>query len=137
MPRSFEGHLSSALCHLGNTSYRLGKQVPFSQETKALGDDKAAYEALESMKEHLADAAKLKLADSTYRLGRQLEYDAKSREVRRRRRGQQADHRALPRTVRGAGERIVAVAEEMQCPFSGRRYGGPCIAAISRRAGGC
>ena len=70
------GHLSSALCHLGNTSYRLGKQVPFSQETKALGDDQAAQEALESMKEHLADAAKLTLADSTYRLGRQLEYDA-------------------------------------------------------------
>ena len=73
-----EGHLSSALAHLANTSYRLGKEVPFSQETKALGDDKAAGEAFESMKEHLVHAAKLKLEDSTYRLGRQLEYDAKT-----------------------------------------------------------
>ena len=52
--------------------------MPFSQETKALGDDKAACEAFESMKEHLVHAAKLKLEDSTYRLGRQLEYDAQT-----------------------------------------------------------
>ena len=78
-----QGHLSSLLCHLGNTSYRLGKEVHFNQETKALGDDKAAQEAFESMKEHLVHAAKLKLEDSTYRLGRQLEYDAKARAVRR------------------------------------------------------
>jgi predicted dehydrogenase len=71
-----EGHLSSSLCHLGNVSYRLGTEVPFSQETKAFGDDKAAYEALASMKEHLADAAKLKLDDATYRLGRKLTFDA-------------------------------------------------------------
>lgn len=73
-----EGHLSAALCHLGNISYRLGTEVPFNQETKTLGDDKAAYEALESMKHHLVDAAKLKLEDSTYRLGRKLTYDAKA-----------------------------------------------------------
>ena len=48
-----EGHLSALLCHLGNISYRLGKEVPFSQESKAFGDDKAAYEAFESMKQHL------------------------------------------------------------------------------------
>ena len=35
-----EGHLSSALCHLGNISYRLGREVPFdSQEVKALACD--------------------------------------------------------------------------------------------------
>ena len=73
-----EGHLSSLLCHLGNISYRLGTDVPFSQETKAFGDDKAAYESFESMKEHLVDAAKLKLEDSTYRLGRKLTFDAKA-----------------------------------------------------------
>lgn len=73
-----EGHLSASLCHLGNISYRLGTDVPFNQETKAFGDDKAAYEAFESMKHHLADAAKLKLEESTYRLGRKLTYDAKA-----------------------------------------------------------
>ncbi len=73
-----EGHLSSMLCHLGNVSYRLGEDVPFNQETKAFGDDKAAYEAFESMKQHLTDAAKLKLEDSKYRLGRKLDFDAKA-----------------------------------------------------------
>lgn len=32
-----EGHLSSALCHLGNIPYRLGWEYPFTTETKALG----------------------------------------------------------------------------------------------------
>ncbi len=73
-----EGHLSARLCHLGNLSYRLGTEVPFNAETKAFGDDKAAYEALESMKHHLADKAKLDLAESTYRLGRKLDFDAKA-----------------------------------------------------------
>ncbi len=70
-----EGHRSSLLCHLGNISYRLGKEASFSQDTKPLGDDKAA-EAYESMKRHLVDAAKLKLEDATYHLGRTLNFDA-------------------------------------------------------------
>src|SRR5581483_5928816 len=37
-----EGHLSSALCHLGNISYRLGAPVPFNKTTKAFSDDKEA-----------------------------------------------------------------------------------------------
>ncbi len=37
-----EGHLSARLCHLGNISYRLGKETPFSRECQAFGDDKAA-----------------------------------------------------------------------------------------------
>lgn len=73
-----DGYQSSMLAHLGNISYRLGTEVPFSKETKAFGDDKAAYESFESMKAHLADAAKLKLEESTYRLGRALSYDAKA-----------------------------------------------------------
>ena len=73
-----EGHLSALLCHLGNVSYRLGAEVPFSRENKAFGDDKAAYEALDSMKQHLAGAAKLTLDSATYRLGRKLDFDAKT-----------------------------------------------------------
>jgi predicted dehydrogenase len=73
-----EGHLSARLCHLGNISYRLGKEVPFSEENKAFGDDKAAYEALESMKEHLGKNKKLKLDDMSYRLGRSLAFDAQA-----------------------------------------------------------
>jgi predicted dehydrogenase len=73
-----EGYLSARLCHLGNLSYRLGREVPFNSETKAFGDDKAAYESLESMKQHLVHAAHLKLEDSKYRLGRQLTFDAQA-----------------------------------------------------------
>jgi predicted dehydrogenase len=40
-----EGHLSSALCHLGNISYRLGTLQAFNKKTKAFGDDKEAYGA--------------------------------------------------------------------------------------------
>jgi predicted dehydrogenase len=73
-----EGHKSAMLAHLANTSYRLGTEVPFSQENKAFGDDKAAYEAFDSMKDHLTHAANLKLEESVYRLGRTLKYDAKA-----------------------------------------------------------
>ena len=34
-----EGHLSSALCHLGNISYRLGRPTPFEPRTRALNGD--------------------------------------------------------------------------------------------------
>jgi len=48
-----EGHYSSALCHLANISYRLGKVEPLNPKTKALGDNKEAYETLARMDEHL------------------------------------------------------------------------------------
>jgi predicted dehydrogenase len=71
-----EGHRSAMLCHLGNISYQLGAEVSFNKKTDALGDDKMAGEAFESMKHHLADAAKLSLDSATYRLGRKLAFDA-------------------------------------------------------------
>lgn len=66
-----EGHLSSALCHLANISYRLGKLEPFNPRTKAFGDDKEAYETLGRMEEHLA-ANGIRLEETKYRLGRKL-----------------------------------------------------------------
>jgi predicted dehydrogenase len=71
-----EGHLSAALCHLGNISYRLGQDVPFSEPVKAFADDKRAQEALDDMKQHLASVADVDLAKDKYRLGRLLSYDA-------------------------------------------------------------
>jgi hypothetical protein len=50
-----EGHLSSALCHLGNISYQMGRQAPFNVPNKAFGDDIDAYEAFGRMEQHLAD----------------------------------------------------------------------------------
>ena len=49
-----EGHLSSALCHLGNISYRLGKETAMSA-VKDFTDNKDALEAFERMKQHLVD----------------------------------------------------------------------------------
>jgi hypothetical protein len=72
-----EGHLSSALCHLGNISYRLGSMQPFNKKTNALGDDKAAVETMQRMEEHLKDNS-LKLDDLSYRLGRKLDIDVKA-----------------------------------------------------------
>jgi predicted dehydrogenase len=73
-----EGHLSSALCHLANISYRLGDQVPFNSQTKAFGDNKEAYDALARMEEYLMKGNGLKIDETTYRLGRRLTVDAKS-----------------------------------------------------------
>jgi predicted dehydrogenase len=72
-----EGHLSSALCHLGNVSYRLGTMQPFSQKTKAFGDDKDAYEALARMEAHLKDN-KVPLDSTSYQVGLKLAIDPKT-----------------------------------------------------------
>jgi predicted dehydrogenase len=72
-----EGHLSSALCHLGNVSYRLGTMQPFSAKSKAFGDDKDAYEALARMEEHLKDN-KVPLDSTSYRVGAKLAIDPKA-----------------------------------------------------------
>ncbi len=71
-----EGHLSSALCHLANISYRLGTEQPFSKKSKAFGDDRAAAESLERTAEHLKDN-RVPLDETNYRLGRRLTIDVK------------------------------------------------------------
>lgn len=71
-----EGHLSSALCHLGNISYRLGSEQPFNPRTKAFGDDTEAYETLGRMEEHLVNNG-IRLSESRYRLGPVLKLDPK------------------------------------------------------------
>jgi len=48
-----EGHLSSALCHLANISYRLGRNVAFNSRTGVVGDDRDATETLTRMVDHL------------------------------------------------------------------------------------
>ncbi len=66
-----EGHLSSALCHLGNISYRLGQEQPFGQTPKAFAKDKDAGETFERMEKHLKDN-KVDLASIQCRVGRKL-----------------------------------------------------------------
>ena len=72
-----EGHLSSALCHLGNISYRLGTEEPFNMKSKAFGDNKEAAETFLRMEEHLKDN-NVKLGETKYRVGRALKVEAKT-----------------------------------------------------------
>ncbi len=48
-----EGHLSSALCHLANISYRLGRQVQFDRRNGVLGENREANETMTRMVDHL------------------------------------------------------------------------------------
>jgi predicted dehydrogenase len=72
-----EGHLSSALCHLGNISYRLGASMSFDKVSKTFGDDKEAALTLEHMEAHLKDAG-VAMDDAKLRVGRKLRIDPKT-----------------------------------------------------------
>ncbi len=73
-----EGHYSSALCHLANISYRLGTNVPFSSQSRALGDSRPPTRPSRRMEQYLSKSNGLKLDGLEYRLGRTLAFDAKN-----------------------------------------------------------
>ena len=73
-----EGHLSSALCHLGNISYRLGTQmsVPEVKERlQSMSSPEHLLDTYERFTQHLSDN-KLDLATTKLALGAQLAVDA-------------------------------------------------------------
>jgi predicted dehydrogenase len=73
-----EGHLSSALCHLGNVSYRLGELLPLSEIQKRLESVRTKDECLETfsrVKEHLA-ANQINLDMVRLQFGAPLSIDA-------------------------------------------------------------
>jgi predicted dehydrogenase len=74
-----EGHLSSALCHLGNVSYRLGTLQKYDKARTSFGDDKAAAETLERTRKHLK-SNELPVDALEYRVGRRLKVEP-SKEV--------------------------------------------------------
>jgi predicted dehydrogenase len=69
-----EGHYSSALCHLANVSYRLGRNEPFDAKTNSFAESKETSEYFAKMKEHLKDNG-VNLEETTYRVGRKLTID--------------------------------------------------------------
>ncbi len=71
-----EGHLSSALCHLGNISYRLGVEKPIA-EVHAFADHKDAQEAFTRMLKHLKDN-NVDVSNAIGRVGPLLPIDPKT-----------------------------------------------------------
>jgi hypothetical protein len=71
-----EGHLSSALCHTGNISYRLGKQRSPEEIKEELKGNADFTESLGRMQHHLA-ANNLDLEKSRLTLGEALKMDPK------------------------------------------------------------
>ena len=69
-----EGHLSSALCHTGNISYRLGKTQSPDEIREAVKGNKDLAEALGRMEEHLG-ANKVDLTKTPATLGAVLNMD--------------------------------------------------------------
>jgi hypothetical protein len=75
-----EGHLSSALCHLGNISYRLGEEVATGEVASKLAtfhSQDNTKETIERTLEHLK-ANKVDLATAKIRVGLPLKLDPKN-----------------------------------------------------------
>jgi predicted dehydrogenase len=69
-----EGHLSSALCHLGNISYRLGETVSVAEAQSRLERDAETAETFARVTEHLAQN-KVDLNTARLHVGAQLTLD--------------------------------------------------------------
>jgi predicted dehydrogenase len=69
-----EGHLSAALCHLGNISYRLGRPATMADTISCFDGCKAAGEAFGRMKDHITDN-KVDLKDAAGLVGTKLTID--------------------------------------------------------------
>jgi hypothetical protein len=72
-----EGHLSAALCHLANISYRLGREATMEEADGAFAGRKEAAEALGRMKQHLKDNG-VDPATTRGLVGPKLAFDAKA-----------------------------------------------------------
>ncbi len=75
-----EGHLSSALCHTGNISMRLGEQLSFSaakEKLKAVTSQDNNLDTFERFQSHLADNH-VDVEKATISLGQSLVFDPKA-----------------------------------------------------------
>jgi hypothetical protein len=75
-----DAHYSAACCHLGNISYRLGKEVPGATAPVGLPDNPQVAESLQALKTQLKDALDLDWTKTTYQMGVQLDFDPEKEE---------------------------------------------------------
>jgi hypothetical protein len=69
-----DGHLSSALAHLGNVSYRLGKAVPGGTRPSLLAEDKHVVETMSTFEDHLKENG-VDFDATKFYLGQELSID--------------------------------------------------------------
>lgn len=69
-------HLSSALCHLANASYRLGKPMQFGKGYEVLPESQPVRDSVKAIEENLQVVLGMDLSKNTYTLGPKLEFDA-------------------------------------------------------------
>lgn len=72
-----DGHLSSALAHLGNVSYRLGKVVPEGTRPSYLANDRHTSETLASFEEYMK-LNNVDFNETKFYLGQELSIDPKT-----------------------------------------------------------
>ncbi|MEE8577973.1 MAG: Gfo/Idh/MocA family oxidoreductase [candidate division Zixibacteria bacterium] len=72
-----QGHISSAVCHLGNLSFRLGADASRKEILEKIGDLKLARETFERIEKHLA-ANEVDLSKTPMKLGPWLTIDRQS-----------------------------------------------------------
>ncbi|MGE3406834.1 MAG: Gfo/Idh/MocA family protein [Pirellulales bacterium] len=72
-----EGHLSSALCHLGNISYRLGQTIPVAEATSRLEANDETRETFARFKDHLSQND-VNLDKTQVQFGKMLAVDSKT-----------------------------------------------------------
>ena len=70
-----EAHLSSACCHLGNISYRLGAQVPGTTRPDVFDKHEEIGKSWDAIGQTVKGTLGLDLAKSTYQLGRMLRFN--------------------------------------------------------------
>ncbi len=68
-------HLSSACCHLGNISYRLGEQVSGTNKPDVFGKHEEIGKSWEMINRTVKGTLGLDLKKSTYQLGPTLTFD--------------------------------------------------------------
>src|SRR6185437_7159326 len=72
-----DGHLSSALAHLGNVSWRRGKAVPAGTRPSLLADDRHVIDTLTSFEQHLQEND-VDFNQTKFYLGQELMIDPKT-----------------------------------------------------------